>query len=387
MRFAAPPASRRARGRASWAPRPPRRPPSHLRWRCLSASRRRCSRWPAGLPSRARPAARTARRSLELGAHRGERAADQPRDVHLRQADALGDLRLRQSLLEAHAQDLALALRQVVERRTERRAVLAAVELSVLGADRVHRLAAVVVTAGTGVERQGGVGGPDLHRLEHLLVGRPERLGDLGDARRVAELGGQLVDRTRHLRVELLQRARHANRPALVAEVALDLPHHVRSRVGRYRHLSLEVETVDRLDQPDRPDLLDVLELLATAGVTTGERADERQVASDQLLARGRVAQLVVAPHQLAVLGLLRRESVPVSPSDCCSASARRCSRSGPMRVLTCPSSTSNEICTRPSPPVSASSRSIASWRSSIASKPNAACSAMPPTISRMTPW
>ena len=39
----------------------------------------------------------------------------------------------------------------------------------------------------------------------------------------------------------------------------------------------------------------------------------------------------------------------------------------------------------RPAPPASASSRSMASWRSSIASKPKSARSAMPPTIRRTT--
>jgi hypothetical protein len=39
-----------------------------------------------------------------------ERAADDPRNVHLRAADPLGDLRLQQVLLEAQAQDLARAI-------------------------------------------------------------------------------------------------------------------------------------------------------------------------------------------------------------------------------------------------------------------------------------
>jgi hypothetical protein len=38
------------------------------------------------------------------------RPADQPRDVHLREPDALCDLRLGQPVLEAHAEDLAVAL-------------------------------------------------------------------------------------------------------------------------------------------------------------------------------------------------------------------------------------------------------------------------------------
>src|SRR5205823_1214833 len=48
-------------------------------------------------------------------------------------------------------------------------------------------------------------------------------------------------------------------------------------------------------------DLLDVLERLAAAGVAARERADERQVALDELLARAGIAVFVVAAEQLAI--------------------------------------------------------------------------------------
>src|SRR6266516_4067736 len=60
------------------------------------------------------------------------------------------------------------------------------------------------------------------------------------------------------LNVQLLQAARHPHRPALVAEVALDLADDVRRRVGRQLDPSVEVEAVDRLDQADRADLDEV---------------------------------------------------------------------------------------------------------------------------------
>src|SRR6185503_354841 len=66
--------------------------------------------------------------------------------------------------------------------------------------------------------------------------------------------------------------------------------------------LAVELEAVDRLDQADRADLLDVLERLAAARVAAGQRTDERQVALDQLFAGARVAEVVVAVEQLAVL-------------------------------------------------------------------------------------
>jgi hypothetical protein len=90
--------------------------------------------------------------------------------------------------------------------------------------------------------------------------------------------------------------------------VALDLAHHVRGGVGGERHVARELEAVDRLDQPDRADLLDVLERLAAPGVAARQRADQRQVALDQLFARRGVPLVVVAAKQLAVLAArLRR--------------------------------------------------------------------------------
>src|SRR4051794_27041488 len=53
-----------------------------------------------------------------------QRLADDPRDLHLRDADALPDLGLREVLLEAQPQHLALTRRDGAEQPPERRAVL-----------------------------------------------------------------------------------------------------------------------------------------------------------------------------------------------------------------------------------------------------------------------
>src|SRR5919206_1228706 len=104
-----------------------------------------------------------------------------------------------------------------------------------------------------------------------------ELLSYLGDARRTRELHRQPLDRARHGRVQFLERARDADGPTLVAEVALDLAHDVGRRVGRKRYVARQLEAVDRLDQADRAHLLDVLQGLAATGVTARERSDERQ--------------------------------------------------------------------------------------------------------------
>ncbi len=80
--------------------------------------------------------------------------------------------------------------------------------------------------------------------------------------------------------------------------MTLDLSDDVRRRVGRQLHATLEVEAVDRLDQPDRADLNEILELLAAVRIAARERAHERHVLLDQLLARGEVPLLVVLAQQ-----------------------------------------------------------------------------------------
>ena len=283
----------------------------------------------------------------QLLAHDAQRLADQARHVHLREPDALGDLRLRQPLLEAHAQDLALARGQPVERGLERGAVLRALELLVLAADRLERVELLLAAPGRSRARRWSTPSPtsiasstssgvvfSSSAISAMLGERPSR-----PVRRSMAPG--------HRRVQLLERARHADRPALVAEVALDLADDVRRGVGGERDLALELEAVDRLDQADRAHLLDVLERLAAAGVAARERAHQRQVALDQLLARRRVAALVVAAQQLAVL--LRAPS--------------RARTSGAVALTHGPLSFSSRTTMPPSPTSSTPKESTTVWR------------------------
>src|SRR5439155_13076730 len=140
--------------------------------------------------------------------------------------------------------------------------------LGLLGADRLERVElAVLVEAAARRERQRRVRATGLERLEHLLLLHPRGLRELGDRRRARELYRELLDQPRELDVQLLQPARNAHRPALVAEVTLDLADDVRRRIRRQLDAALEVEAVDRLDQPDRADLDEIGELLAAVGV------------------------------------------------------------------------------------------------------------------------
>jgi hypothetical protein len=91
----------------------------------------------------------------------------------------------------------------------------------------------------------------------------------------------QVLDEVRQADVELLEAARDADRPALVAEVPLDLPDDVRRRVRRELDAPIDVKAVDRLDEADAAHLDEILELLAAVRIAAGQRADERQVLLD----------------------------------------------------------------------------------------------------------
>ena len=98
-------------------------------------------------------------------------------------------------------------------------------------------------------------------------------------------------------------------RPALVAEVALELAQDRRRRVARELRPAAGVEAVDRLDQAEARDLEEVVERLVRVRVAQREVAGERQEPLGELLARGEVAVAVVADQELA-LGLLRFRAV-----------------------------------------------------------------------------
>src|SRR5687767_7305971 len=230
-----------------------------------------------------------------------ERPADQPRDVHLRDPDLLSDLALRQPVEEAQVKDSPLALVERAEARREHGAVLGDRVLVLLRPERLEGIELAVLVRAARRQRERRVGAPGLERLEHLLLLDPGGLRQLRDGGRPAELDGLLLDDLRELHVQLLEPARDADGPALVAEVTLDLADDVRGRVRRQLDAAVDVEAVDRLDQADAADLHEVVELLAAVGVAPRERAHEREVLLDQLLARGEVSLLVVAAQQRLV--------------------------------------------------------------------------------------
>src|SRR5438270_697105 len=153
-----------------------------------------------------------------------QRAADQPRDLHLRDADALGDLRLRQVLDEAQVQDAPVTLVEHAAQRTQHGDLLRAVQALVLDAERVaERALAVVERARGGVQRHRRVGRSRLQRLERVLQFAVHLGGDLVGRRRTAVAGAEPLDRLGGLQHPLLQRPRDANGPRGIAQVAAHL--------------------------------------------------------------------------------------------------------------------------------------------------------------------
>jgi hypothetical protein len=123
---------------------------------------------------------------------------------------------------------------------------------------------------------------------------------------------GRAADRER----ALLKVARHVQRPALVAEVALQLAEDGRRGVARELRPASGLEAVDRLDQAEARDLHEVVQRLVRVRVAKGEVTRERQEALAELLARSEVAVVVVADQKPAFSFLCIR-SVAGGPALC----------------------------------------------------------------------
>ena len=101
---------------------------------------------------------------------------------------------------------------------------------------------------------------------------------------------------------ELLEVARGAHGPALVAEVALELAQDRRRRKGRERDAAIGIEAVDRLQQPERRDLDEILGLRVVMPVALGEVPGERQELGRQRVACRDITMVAIALEQTADL-------------------------------------------------------------------------------------
>src|SRR6185312_15176054 len=124
-----------------------------------------------------------------VGAQARDGLTDDARDLHLRDADALADLGLREVLGEAQVQHLALARGDRAHEVLDRGAILGQREAALLGAERVaQRVPALVLAAARRLERGGLVGARRLERLEDVLLLRAHLRADLLDRRLAMEV-------------------------------------------------------------------------------------------------------------------------------------------------------------------------------------------------------
>ena len=256
---------------------------------------------------RARPNYRTrghaiARRSGTLtvsfpGARRrsartaGDRPAQDPRHLHLGDADLLGDLRLGQVLDEAQRQHLALALRELTRggarpspgRRPACSAGSSSPNVSTTmppspspsscgaSSEDAWWARAVSSDSSTSSTLSSRYSASSWHR------GRPPRLR--------AQPLLRLLDLDR----PLLRTTGHVHRPAEVAEVALELAQDRRHRERRERRAPAAVIPVHGLDQTQARHLQQIVERLAGAAVASGQLASQGQETLNQLLASAAV--------------------------------------------------------------------------------------------------
>ena len=136
------------------------------------------------------------------------------------------------------------------------------------------------------VQRARPVGVRGLERLEHLLAGALQVLGELAGGGGAVELLGQVRHRRPDGQAQVLEPAGHARRPRLVAEVAADLAGDGGDRVGQEVRAALRGEPVDGVDQADGGDLLEVLLRLAALGEAARDVPRQRQVALDEAVAQ-----------------------------------------------------------------------------------------------------
>ena len=243
-----------------------------------------------------------------------DRLADDARHVHLRDADALADLGLREVLGEAQPQHLALAVAQHAHQPLDRGRVLGDAEARVLDARtrrRCRRRLLVVVARAVERDRAVGARRPRAPRAPARRVDA-EALGDLGGRRRAAELARQLLaDRLELTASSCRSRGTRTDQP-WSRKWRLSSPRIVGTAKLENAVVAARVEAVDRLQQAERGDL-DRGRRAARRRAGSGGRAGGRAAGSAGRAARApRWSPRVGALEQAPIRARPRRPAVGV---------------------------------------------------------------------------
>ena len=86
--------------------------------------------------------------------------------------------------------------------------------------------------------------------------------------------------------MQLLDAARDTYRPALVAEVPLELAHDGGRSERRELKTAIGFEALHRLQEPDERDLTEIVEWLAAVGEPAREEVGETHVVLDEVIAK-----------------------------------------------------------------------------------------------------
>src|SRR5215210_7928858 len=236
-----------------------------------------------------------------------QRAPEEAGDVHLADADVVRDLGLRLALVEAELQDLLLLALEALDGLLEQDPVLQPFYRGLIVGLEVHdRVPLRLVLAHWRVEAGRVVCPPEGQRLRHTLDVGIEHLGELLQGGRPARSDGLVADCFLRRLAQLLQTAGDAHRPALVTEVAFDLPEDVRGRVGGKLDFPVYVEAVHRLYQADGGDLDQIVQGLPAACELAGQELGQRKLFLDDPLAGVLLAVLVIAYEQAARARFIR---------------------------------------------------------------------------------
>src|SRR5919107_2310876 len=228
-------------------------------------------------------------------------------DVHLAYAYVVCDLGLRLALVEAELQDLLLLGLDALDGLLEQDPVLQPFYRGLIVGLEVHDCVPLrLVLAHWRVEAGRVVSPPEGQRLRHTLDVGIEHLGELLQVGRPSTPDGLLADCFLRRLAQLLQTAGDAHRPALVTEVAFDLPEDVWGCVGGELDFPVYIEAVHRLYQADGGDLDQIVQGLPAACELAGQKLGQGKLFLDDPLAGILVAVLVIAHQQAACARFVR---------------------------------------------------------------------------------
>lgn len=213
-----------------------------------------------------------------------QNVGEQPRHLHLADADLLADLPLGQVVDETQPQNQSLSRLQVAQQRTKRFEILDPIEISSGSAQCVGQ-------GGTTVQIDWSV-----HRPRDILTIDPPRTsdisriqsqggGDFGSGRVTPELLRQPLGAGSDGKALFLQLSRRAHRPTMVTEVSLQFPgdgwHREREKPGAMPR----IVATHRLHETEQRHLLQILALQTTVVVTVCDGGRQREVVEHHLMA------------------------------------------------------------------------------------------------------